>query len=117
KEIRPDHAHDAGLRTRFVREAEVNGNLEHPGIIPVHGMGTHDDGRPYYAMRYVDGETLQAAVDRFHARGLPPGPGRTLGLRELLRRFIDVCEAIAYAHSKGVIHRDIKPGNVMLGPF
>ena len=117
KEIRADHADDDGLRARFLREAEINGNLEHPGIVPVHGMGTHADGRPFYAMRFVDGETLQDAVDRFHGADLPIGPARTLGLMGLLRRFVDVCEAIAYAHSKGILHRDIKPSNVMLGPF
>ncbi|QDV38308.1 serine/threonine-protein kinase [Tautonia plasticadhaerens] len=117
KEIRADHADDDGLRARFLREAEINGNLEHPGIVPVHGMGTHPDGRPFYAMRFVDGETLQEAVDRFHRADLPLGPARALGLMGLLRRFVAVCEAIAYAHSKGVLHRDLKPSNVMLGPF
>jgi serine/threonine-protein kinase len=117
KEIRADHADDEGLRARFLREAEINGNLEHPGIVPVHGMGLHPDGRPYYAMRFVDGETLQEAVDRFHRADLPIGTGRALGLMSLIRRFVDVCEAIAYAHSKGILHRDLKPSNVMLGPF
>jgi serine/threonine-protein kinase len=117
KEIRADHADDEGLRARFLREAEINGSLEHPGIVPVHGLGSHPDGRPYYAMRFVDGETLQEAVDRFHQADLPIGSARTLGLMELVRRFEDVCEAIAYAHSKGVLHRDLKPSNVMLGPF
>jgi WD40 repeat protein len=120
KEIQERHADDPASRARFVREAEVTGKLEHPGIIPVYGLG-HDalTGRPYYAMRFVKGDSLHDAIRRYHkADGARPDPGeRTLQLRGLLGRFTDVCNAIAYAHSRGVLHRDIKPGNVMLGPF
>jgi serine/threonine protein kinase len=114
KEIRQEHATDPVSRERFVVEAEVTGNLEHPGIVPVHGLGVHDDGRPFYAMRFVKGENLSTAIRRFHA-GTADFAGREF--RWLLGRFIDVCNTIAYAHSRGVLHRDLKPSNIMLGPF
>jgi serine/threonine-protein kinase len=119
KEIQDRHADHPESRTRFVLEAEITGALEHPGIVPVYGLGTYPDGRPYYAMRFIRGESLQEAIKRFHAAERPgrdPGE-RALALHGLLRRFVDVCQAIAYAHSRGVIHRDLKPGNVMLGQF
>src|SRR5438552_665842 len=113
KQMRPDRADDVGGRQRFVLEAEVTGRLEHPGIVPVYGLGTHPDGRPYYAMRFIKGESLHDAITRFHQEDGPDrDPGdRALALHGLLRRFIDVCNAVAYAHNKGVIHRDIKPQN------
>ncbi len=114
KEIRPEHAMDPVSRERFVVEAEVTGRLEHPGIVPVHGLGVHCDGRPFYVMRFIKGENLTTAIRRFHS-GAANFAGREF--RWLLRRFIDVCNTIAYAHSRGVLHRDLKPNNVMLGPF
>jgi hypothetical protein len=119
KEIQRPYAGHAEGRARFVLEAEITGNLEHPGVVPVYGLGRHPDGRPFYAMRLIKGDSLQAAVHRFHAAESPhrdPGE-RTLALRGLLRRFVDVCNAVAYAHSRGVLHRDLKPANVMLGPY
>ena len=115
-------------RFRFLVEAEITGGLEHPGIVPVYGLGTYDDGRPYYAMRFIRGDQPQGS-DRpvpsarratEQARGQVPRAepllasqpahgSRDLELRKLLRRFIDVCNAIEYAHSRGVLHRDIKP--------
>lgn len=68
KEIQARHAHDETSRTRFVLEAEVTGALEHPGIVPVYGLGIYADGRPYYAMRFIQGETFQDAIDRFHGK-------------------------------------------------
>jgi len=119
KQIQDRYADDQHSRARFVAEAEITGKLEHPGIIPVYGLGHYADGRPFYAMRFVKGDSLMEAIAGFHGDlALKRDPGRrTLRLRELLRRFQDVCDAIAYAHSRGVLHRDLKPGNIMLGPY
>jgi serine/threonine protein kinase/tetratricopeptide (TPR) repeat protein len=119
KEIQPVHAHDAVSRGRFLLEAEVTGRLEHPGIVPVYGLGQYADGRPFYAMRFIHGDNLKEAIRRFHEAEKPgrdPGE-RRLALRRLLGRFVDVCNAVAYAHSRGVLHRDLKPGNIMLGKY
>jgi WD40 repeat protein/serine/threonine protein kinase len=121
KEIQDQHADDVHSRSRFVREAEITGGLEHPGIVPVYGLGQYGDGRPYYAMRFIQGETLKDAIARYHGLSasprVEPGGSPEFELRALLTRFIAVCNTIAYAHSRGVIHRDIKPANIMLGKF
>ena len=119
KQILDQHADDPASRARFVLEAEVTGGLEHPGIVLVYGMGTDSDGRPYYAMRFIRGDSLKDAIAAFHAdASLEADPGRrSLELRKLLRRFLDVCNAIEYAHQRGVLHRDLKPGNVMVGKY
>ena len=119
KGIQPRYADDDDLRARFILEAEITGGLEHPNIVPVHGLGKDDNGRPFYVMRFIRGESLMDAVRRFHseeADGKQAGQ-RTLLLRRLLSCFVDVCNATAFAHSRGVIHRDLKPENVMLGPY
>src|SRR5262249_44440113 len=79
--------------------------LEHPGIVPIHDVGTLPDGRPYYVMKLVQGRRLDE-----YLRMRPPLP-------ELCRVFLRICEPVAFAHSHGVIHRDLKPENIMLGPF
>ncbi|HEX8202723.1 MAG TPA: serine/threonine-protein kinase, partial [Isosphaeraceae bacterium] len=119
KEIRGEQAGHAESRARFLAEAEITGGLEHPGIVPVYGLGQHADGRPFYAMRFIQGDSLKEAIAHFHAaEGPDRDPGeRALGLRKLLRRFLDVCYALEYAHSRGVLHRDLKPGNIMVGPY
>jgi WD40 repeat protein/serine/threonine protein kinase len=119
KQIQPHHADRSESRARFLLEAEITGGLEHPGIVPVYGLGCYADGRPYYAMRFIRGDTLMDAIKQFHSadsaqRGAAQ---RTLELRKLLGRFLDVCNAIEYAHSRGVLHRDLKPGNIMLGRY
>ncbi|HJT75692.1 MAG TPA: protein kinase, partial [Gemmataceae bacterium] len=119
KEIQEKHADHPESRSRFLLEAEITGGLEHPGIVPVYALGTYGDGRPYYAMRFIRGDSLKEAVAHFHqADGKPRDPGdRALALRQLLGRFVDVCNALAYAHARGVLHRDLKPGNIMLGEY
>jgi len=96
------------IRNRFLREAKITAQLEHPSIVPVYEIGCHDDGAFYYTMRFVKGKTMSKALKSC----------ATLEQRlELMPHFIDVCNAVAYAHSKGVINRDLKPSNVMLGEF
>ena len=114
KELQQRFADDSESRDRFLREAEITGNLEHPGIVPVYGRGEHPDGRPYYAMRLIQGERLQDTADRFH-QDIGSWSGREF--RQLLTHFLDVCHVIEYAHSRNVLHRDIKPTNIMLGKF
>ena len=120
KQIKPERADDADSRNRFLQEAEVTGRLEHPGIVPVYALGVDDHGRPFYAMRFVRGTSLDEAIRRYHQADT--GVRRSsracaLELRQLLDRFADVCHTVAYAHSRGVLHRDLKPANIMLGPF
>ena len=117
KQILEHRADDPAARQRFLLEAEITGGLEHPGIVPVYGVGTYDSGRPFYAMRFVKGDSLKDAITRFHsAGGLTRDAGRrSVELRRLIRSFLDACNAIGYAHDRGVLHRDIKPENVIVG--
>jgi hypothetical protein len=117
KEIRPDHAGDPDARQRFLKEAQITGQLEHPGIVPVYEFARRqEDGQPYYVMQFVRGRTLRDAIAEHHRR---PGGGFAdrLGLRALLDAFLKVCQTVAYAHSRAVVHRDLKPDNVVLGAF
>jgi serine/threonine protein kinase len=91
---------------RFQREARVLGDLQHPGIVPIHQSGTFSDGRPFFVMKLVKGRTLAQLLE-----DQGPGAARWLAV------FAAVCQAVAYAHSVGVIHRDLKPSNVMVGAF
>lgn len=111
KEIRPDRRDRRGMRQRFLREAEITGQLEHPGIVPIYDLDQDADGQVRYAMRFVQGRTLRDAILEYHDKPTP------LAFRGLLQRFVSVCETIAYAHSQEIIHRDLKPANVLLGDY
>jgi eukaryotic-like serine/threonine-protein kinase len=102
---------------RFAREARITGFLEHPGVVPVHELGRRSDGVLYYTMKQVRGQTLRDALRRCD-EDFADSPAQALQARlRLLGHFGRLCQAIAYAHSRGVIHRDIKPDNVMIGQF
>ncbi len=117
KEIQPALAEIDDVRERFLREAEITGRLEHPGVVPVYGKGKDSLERPYYAMRLVRGKSFHQAIVDYHACAHNRSRFDSIEFQKLLRRFLSVCETIAYAHSRGVIHRDIKPQNILLGPF
>jgi tetratricopeptide (TPR) repeat protein/tRNA A-37 threonylcarbamoyl transferase component Bud32 len=129
KRLQPRRASRSDAVRRFLREAEVCARLQHPGVVPVYTQGHDADGLPYYTMRFVEGESLKAAIERLHGEPVALAPGTLRGptpparpfdsleFRRLLQRFVSVCETVAYTHSKGVIHRDLKPANIMLGPF
>lgn len=109
-----DPSDQKGL-ARFIQEARVTGQLEHPGIVPVHAIGRDPQGRPFFTMKLVKGRSLAEVL-----KGLKEEPGKwekELGLTRLLNIFTSVCNAIAFAHSKGVVHRDLKPANIMLGDY
>ncbi|MEZ5993536.1 MAG: protein kinase [Planctomycetota bacterium] len=114
----PQHTEASrGLTERFLREAKVTGQLEHPNIVSVYEIGKNDDDSLYYTMKFVRGQTLAARLSEI-AKDVSLDKKEKLAARlKLLDNFTDVCNAIAYAHSKGVVHRDLKPENVMLGEY
>ncbi|HEX3133383.1 MAG TPA: protein kinase [Planctomycetota bacterium] len=95
--------------SRFIHEAQVTAQLEHPGVVPIHDLGELRDGTVYYTMKRVDGVSM---LDLLTAKG-----GKTEHRYELLEMFLRICETMAFAHSRGVVHRDLKPRNIMAGPF
>lgn len=97
----------------FQREIEITSALEHPCIVPVHSVGKTPDGRPFYSMRYVNGQTLQQAIDSLHQAEKFDSDQ----FRHLLTHFIQICHAIAYANNRNIIHRDLKPSNILIGEF
>ncbi len=96
---------DGDLANRLIREALILARLEHPGIVPVHDVGTLADGRVFYTMKFVQGQRLDQYIE-----AVPT-------ISERLRLFLRVCDAVAFAHAHGVLHRDLKPSNIMVGPF
>jgi tetratricopeptide (TPR) repeat protein/tRNA A-37 threonylcarbamoyl transferase component Bud32 len=117
KELRPERGADASLASRFMEEAKVTGQLEHPGIVPVYELARRSgDGQPFYTMRFIRGRTLAEAARDYHQKR-ESGQSGPLELAALLNAFVAVCNAVAYAHSRGVIHRDLKPQNVVMGDF
>ncbi|MEC7947921.1 MAG: serine/threonine-protein kinase, partial [Myxococcota bacterium] len=120
KELKSDLARDPGMVRRFMHEAQVVAQLDHPAIIPVHDLGRDEQGQWYLAMKEVHGRTLRKIISDVHAhRRSSQGGTVTDGwtLRRLVDAFQTVCEAVAFAHSRGVVHRDLKPDNVMVGDF
>ncbi|MDR3232545.1 MAG: serine/threonine protein kinase [Planctomycetaceae bacterium] len=109
KELHAEVSGDDSIVRRFVGEAEITAQLEHPGVVPVHYLGLDNNGLPYYTMKMVRGETLQEAIREYHRK-----PARNT-LLVLIRRLVSASKTIAFAHSKGVIHRDLKPANIMVG--
>jgi serine/threonine-protein kinase len=109
KVLQARHADQPDLVQRFLEEAQVMGQLQHPGVPPVHDLGELEDGRPFFAMKLIQGRTLAQLLKERKE------PGQDLP--RFLAVFEQVCQAVAYAHSKGVIHRDLKPSNVMVGTF
>ena len=111
KQLRGDLDLSADQRARFLREARVQGQLEHPSIVPVYDIDRRPDGSTFFTMRRVHGRTLHAILDELR------DGGTRYTQRELLTAFATVCLTIDYAHTRGVIHRDLKPANIMLGDF
>ena len=116
KELHPKLAEDGSARRRFLNEAHITGQLEHPNIVPVYELGAQSDAdMPFYTMRFLRGDTLRKAIARHHTARQTRK--ETLENRRMLGIFMAVCNAIAYAHSRGVLHRDLKPENVVLGSY
>ncbi|MFO1066510.1 MAG: protein kinase [Pirellulales bacterium] len=121
KELKLKFLDNPMVLARFQNEATITGLLEHPNIVPVYATGIRRDGRPFYAMRLIRGRSLHDAAVEVHSS--PQLAGKCINFRrepaarDLLLRFIAVCKAMSFAHSRGVIHRDIKPGNIMVGDF
>lgn len=117
KELLPETANNDKAAVRFVREARLTGQLEHPGIVPVYEMAEHRETRkPFYAMRLVRGRTLSQAIRSFHRKRMD-GELASLDFVALLTAFVAICNTVAYAHSRNVVHRDLKGDNVILGDF
>src|SRR5687768_13806700 len=105
-------ADQPGATTRFLREAKIQGTLNHPAIPPVHELAHDADGRPFFVMKRLTGITLSKILSD-QAAGL----GLRYPLQRLLNAFADVCLAVELAHTRGIVHRDLKPANIMLGEF
>ena len=100
---------------RFIEEAQITGQLDHPGIVPIYDVGTDDSGNVFYSMKYVRGQDLQAVLD-----GIRKGDVELVSdfpLHRLLTVFDHICDAVSFAHARGVIHRDLKPANIRIGEF
>ena len=109
KVLRAEYKVNQQMVRRFLEEARITSRLQHPGIVPVHDLGTSPDNRPFFVMRLVYGQTLERILTR--------RADASADLPRLLTIFLQVSQAIAYAHGQGVIHRDLKPANIMVGTF
>lgn len=115
KVIRRGHEAGPTLRARFLREARVQGQLEHPAVVPVYDLADDGGGSAFFTMKRVRGETLEAVLERLGTGN--PHAGAEYTRHKLLAAFARVCLAVHFAHTRGVVHRDLKPSNVMLGDF
>src|SRR5208283_6011739 len=102
-------------QARFVEEAQINSQLEHPNIVPVYDLGIDAQKRPFIMMKMVKGRSLKEVLDQLGEN--PKQAEKTYSLGRLLNILVNVCNALAYAHARGVVHRDLKPANVMIGDF
>lgn len=105
-----------GKEDQFFWEGQITGQLEHPGIVPVHELGVDERGEPFYVMKFVHGKTLLQEIEAFH-EAPAERPSREVERIKLVQVFLAMCQTLAYAHSRGVVHRDIKPENVMIGKY
>ncbi len=112
KFIQERHASNPEYLELFFLEAEITSRLDHPGVVPVYGVGQTADQRPFYAMRFIEGIPLREAIETYHKNGAP-----IRDLHRLLNHLVAVCNTVAYAHNRGVVHCDLKPENIMLGKF
>ena len=115
KELLPRAMRRASVVERFIQEAQITGQLEHPGIVPIYDLGYQDNGTPFYSMKLVRGVEMKDRIVEYHK--MEDGPEKKKAFISLLRCFIQVCNALAFAHERGVLHRDLKPQNVMLGDY
>lgn len=112
------YTNDADCLASFRSEREITARMQHPGIVPVYGVGQLVNGRPFYAMRYIKGRSLKEATAEFYSRtnDLPSGE-RAIEFHKLLTSFVAACHTVAYAHNRHVINRDLKPDHIMLGRY
>ncbi|MDX2038332.1 MAG: protein kinase [Isosphaeraceae bacterium] len=118
KEMRPPHGFDPDAQARFRREIEITARLDHPGVVPVFGIGVDPESGLFYASRFIAGLTLKETIERHRAEfGGRRDGAAVLSLRKLIGVLVDVCQVVDYAHARGVLHRDLKPSNIMVGRY
>jgi len=121
KQIRPELAQHPQVLSRFLTEAQITAQLDHPGIVPIYGLEVQADGNLAYAMKLIQGKTLKDLIREARLlqgkQAQRENKTEAYSLSKRLEHFLKVCDALDYAHSRGVIHRDLKPANIMIGPF
>ena len=116
KELRPEQEGGPVAWARFVNEARITGQLDHPGIVPIYELSVNSEGGPFYTMRFVRGKTLDRSIRDYHDKR-KSGQADQLDLASLLTAYVSLCNTVGFAHSRGVIHRDLKGQNVVLGDY